>query len=125
VKIKLLILFFFGAVPYGLSYSQPRINRDRPEQVWNDPSKPLDLRVQNLISSLTLQAKISQLLNTSVAVDRLGITAYNWWSEALHGIARSGLATVFPQPSWRSCKTWTCERSHHRYCFVCFVTNTL
>lgn len=47
---------------------------------------------------MTLEEKCSQMLYNSPAIDRLGIPAYNWWSEALHGIARMGRATVFPQP---------------------------
>lgn len=54
-------------------------------------------RIQELISKMTLEEKVSQLSHTSPAIDRLGIPAYNWWNEALHGVARAGLATVFPQ----------------------------
>jgi beta-glucosidase len=54
-------------------------------------------RVKELISQMTLEEKISQLSHESAAIPRLGIPAYNWWNEALHGVARAGLATVFPQ----------------------------
>lgn len=54
-------------------------------------------RVNDLVSRMTLEEKISQMINQSVAIERLGIPAYNWWSEGLHGVARAGLATVFPQ----------------------------
>jgi beta-glucosidase len=50
-----------------------------------------------LVSRMTLEEKISQMQNGSVAIPRLGVPAYNWWNEGLHGIARSGYATVFPQ----------------------------
>jgi len=46
---------------------------------------------------MTLEEKVSQMVNGSPAIERLGIPEYNWWSEALHGVARAGLATVFPQ----------------------------
>ena len=46
---------------------------------------------------MTLEEKMSQMLYESPAIDRLGIPAYNWWNEALHGVARAGVATVFPQ----------------------------
>ncbi len=54
--------------------------------------------IKALISSMTLEEKVSQMLHTSPSVDRLGIPEYNWWSECLHGVARAGAATVFPEP---------------------------
>lgn len=64
---------------------------------FQDPSLTIEKRVDDLVSRLTLDQKISQLMNQSPAIDSLHIPAYNWWSEGLHGIARAGLATVFPQ----------------------------
>ncbi len=58
---------------------------------------PVDQRVSDLISKMMLAEKISQLGNQAAAINRLGIPAYDYWSEALHGVARSGLATSFPQ----------------------------
>jgi beta-glucosidase len=54
-------------------------------------------RVNDLVSRMTLQEKADQLLYTAPAIPRLGIPAYTWWNEALHGVARAGYATVFPQ----------------------------
>ncbi len=54
-------------------------------------------RARELVSKMTYEEKMSQLRHDSPAIERLGIPAYNWWSEALHGMARSGVATVFPQ----------------------------
>lgn len=54
-------------------------------------------RVDDLVSRMTLDEKISQMMNDAPAIDRLGVPRYNWWSEGLHGVARAGLATVFPQ----------------------------
>ncbi|HMC99897.1 MAG TPA: glycoside hydrolase family 3 N-terminal domain-containing protein, partial [Ferruginibacter sp.] len=59
---------------------------------------PLEARVQDLLGRMTLEEKASQINNASPAIDRLKIPAYNWWNEALHGVARAGLATSFPQP---------------------------
>ncbi len=65
--------------------------------VFRDPSRPIAERVQDLIGQLTLDEKIGQLTHNTRPIPRLGIPAYNWWSEALHGVARNGRATVFPQ----------------------------
>lgn len=54
-------------------------------------------RARELVAQMTLEEKVSQTLNWAPAVERLGIKAYNWWNEALHGVARAGVATVFPQ----------------------------
>ncbi len=67
------------------------------KEIYADPSQPLEARVQDLLSRMTLEEKISQMLNASPAIPRLGIPAYDYWSEALHGVARNGRATVFPQ----------------------------
>ncbi|MBE6644238.1 MAG: glycoside hydrolase family 3 protein [Ruminococcaceae bacterium] len=55
-------------------------------------------RAKELVSKMTLEEKMSQLCNEAPAIERLGIPAYDWWSECLHGVARAGTATVFPQP---------------------------
>ncbi len=54
-------------------------------------------RAAELVAKMTLEEKVEQTLNWAPAIERLGIKAYNWWNEALHGIARAGVATVFPQ----------------------------
>ncbi len=54
-------------------------------------------RAERLVAQMTIEEKIEQMLFTAPAIERLGIPAYNWWNEALHGYARSGTATVFPQ----------------------------
>jgi beta-glucosidase len=63
-----------------------------------DSSQPINVRVDDLISGMTLEEKASQLVNQSRAIPRLQVPEYDWWSEALHGVARAGTATVFPEP---------------------------
>jgi beta-glucosidase len=64
---------------------------------FRNPALPIDQRVSDLVSRLTLEEKVSQLIDRAVGIPRLDIPEYNWWSEGLHGIARSGYATLFPQ----------------------------
>lgn len=64
---------------------------------YRDASLSADERAKDLLSRMTLDEKISMMTNYSPAVERLGVPQYNWWSEALHGVGRSGTATVFPQ----------------------------
>jgi beta-glucosidase len=58
---------------------------------------PIEVRVEDLVSRMTLEEKVSQMLEQAPTIERLGIPEYNWWNEALHGVARAGLATSFPQ----------------------------
>jgi beta-glucosidase len=69
----------------------------QPSATYKDPSAPLEKRVDDLASRMSLEEKVSQLMYESPAIDRLGVPAYNWWNECLHGVARAGRATVFPQ----------------------------
>jgi len=62
-----------------------------------NPALSIEERVDDLVGRMTLEEKISQMVNDAPAIERLGIPQYNWWSEGLHGVARAGLATVFPQ----------------------------
>src|SRR5260370_32884515 len=64
---------------------------------YKNPSLPIEKRVEDLVSRMTLEEKVSQMMNVAPAIERLGIPAYDWWNEALHGVARAGYATVFPQ----------------------------
>src|SRR5215469_7726492 len=73
----------------------PRAGQGPP---YLDPSLPVEVRVDDLLARMTLEEKASQLVNQSRAIPRLNIPEYDWWSEALHGVARAGIATVFPEP---------------------------
>lgn len=66
-------------------------------QVYRDPSRPIPMRVDDLVSRMTLDEKVRQMQNAAPAIPRLGVPSYEYWNEALHGVARGGEATVFPQ----------------------------
>ena len=68
-----------------------------PELRFHDPSLSVEERVDDLVARLTLEEKVAQMVNGSPGIERLGIPPYNWWNECLHGVARAGVATVFPQ----------------------------
>ncbi|HEV8515261.1 MAG TPA: glycoside hydrolase family 3 N-terminal domain-containing protein, partial [Cyclobacteriaceae bacterium] len=72
----------------------------------------IEQRVNDLVGRMTLEEKISQMVNDAPAIDRLGIPKYNWWSEGLHGVARAGLATVFPQAIGMGA-TWDTDLLHN------------
>ena len=82
-----------------------------PRPPYLDPSLPLDQRVNDLVSRMTLEEKASQMQDVARAIPRLGIPAYNWWNEGLHGVARSGHATVFPQAIGLAA-TWDTDLIH-------------
>ncbi len=67
------------------------------ERPWLDSNLPNETRIQSLLDAMTVEEKMGQLLADAPGIERLGILPYNWWNEALHGVARSGRATVFPQ----------------------------
>ncbi len=64
---------------------------------FRNPDFPLNQRLDDLIGRLSLSEKIGQMLHEAAGIDRLGIAPYSWWNEALHGVARAGSATIFPQ----------------------------
>jgi beta-glucosidase len=65
--------------------------------IYTDPDQPIDKRVDDLVDRMNLEEKASQLVNHTRAIPRLGVLEYDLWSEALHGVANNGIATVFPQ----------------------------
>src|SRR5947209_3418975 len=88
------LCLFFGASSLS---AQTAANTSAARPAYLDPSLPLEQRVNDLVSRMTLEEKVSQMQDVAPAIPRLSIPAYNWWNEGLHGVARSGNATVFPQ----------------------------
>jgi beta-glucosidase len=78
---------------------------------FRNPAHPIDRRVDDLVGRLTLEEKVSQLIDRAAPIPRLDIPAYNWWNEGLHGIARSGFATMFPQAIGNAA-TWDAPLVH-------------
>jgi beta-glucosidase len=64
---------------------------------FRNPELPLAVRINDLLSRLTLSEKVAQMLHEAPGLEKLGIAPYSWWNEALHGVARAGSATIFPQ----------------------------
>jgi beta-glucosidase len=75
----------------------PTLHAQQASSPFQDEALPVDKRVDDLVSRMTLEEKASQLVNRTRAIPRLGVPEYNIWSEALHGVAGGGFATVFPQ----------------------------
>lgn len=82
------LLFLLLGVAFAACSSQP---------AWRNSQLSPEERARLLLKELTLEEKVSLMQNNSPAIERLGIKPYEWWNEALHGVGRSGLATVFPQ----------------------------
>jgi beta-glucosidase len=86
--VKAFISVVLSIVPAALAQSS---------LPYQNPALPTERRVADLVSRMTLEEKVSQMQNTAPGIPSLGVPAYDWWNEALHGVARSGYATVFPQ----------------------------
>ena len=84
--IAFCILSFCASISFAQKYP------------WQDTTKSLDQRVEWLINNLTLDEKLSLMVHQNPAITRVGLPAYSWWNEALHGVGRAGLATVYPMP---------------------------
>ena len=112
IVIALTILLFLGTFLSIIDSAQPPFSCDKLNSQLDSFSfckttLPIPARARDLVSRLTIDEKITQLVNTAPAIPRLGIPAYQWWSEALHGVAYAGpgitfngnirAATSFPQ----------------------------
>src|SRR6266404_6048954 len=91
--------------------STPTHTSGQADPIYKFPSVPIERRVDDLVSRMTLEEKVSQMMNGAKAIDRLDIPEYEWWNEALHGVARAGYATVFPQAIGLAA-TWDTDLMH-------------
>ena len=96
IQRKLMKKYFFTII--AAAFLLPAAAQDyKTFPMWN-PSLPFKQRVDDVVRRLTLEEKVAQMLNATPAIPRLGITAYDWWNEVLHGVARTPFrTTVFPQ----------------------------
>ncbi|MFZ0963110.1 MAG: glycoside hydrolase family 3 C-terminal domain-containing protein [Terriglobia bacterium] len=99
VAVRYLARAFFalmitcGLMLPGSAQTKP----ENPSPAYLDPSLPVEKRVDDLISRMTLEEKVSQMRDHAVAIPRLRVPKYDWWNEGLHGVAFAGYATNFPQ----------------------------
>ena len=106
-----LVAFNASELAEPFSAAASRVPVINGPEIWKDPSQPLRDRANDLISRMSLAEKVSQLQNTAPAVRRIGLPAYDYWSEALHGVANNGFATVFPQAIGMAA-TWDASLIH-------------
>ena len=107
----LLFLLIGASSLTAQTAANPSATKEPARAAYLDPSLPLEQRVNDLISRMTLEEKVSQMQDVAAAIPRLGVPAYNWWNEGLHGVARSGNATVFPQAIGLAA-TWDTDLIH-------------
>src|SRR5512139_443853 len=94
----------------GDTMESETLSRD-PVFPFLDLALSFETRAADLVSRLTIEEKISQMVHPAAGVERLGIPEYNWWNECLHGVARAGVATVFPQAIGLAA-TWDADLVH-------------
>ena len=104
------ILFFAIASLISCLPTQAQ-TADKQSFPFMDPSLPIEKRVDDLISRMTLEEKVSQMQDRAPAIPRLGVPQYFWWNEGLHGVAFSGYATNFPQVIGMAA-TWDTDLVH-------------
>ena len=92
-SIKKLLVLIFMALVISVSHAA----KEAVVPPYQNPDLSTDERITDLIGRMTLEEKVTQMVDRAASVERLGIPEYGWWNECLHGVARSGIATVFPQ----------------------------
>jgi beta-glucosidase len=95
----------------------PKTPQQPAAPAWLNPKLPIARRVRELVSQMTLKEKVLQMLNDAPEIPHLGIPAYNWWNECLHGVGRAGIATVFPQAIGMAA-SWDEDLMHRVACAI-------
>jgi beta-glucosidase len=93
-----LIALALASIPAACIAAAQSAMPPAPQPAYLDTTLPAGQRAADLVHRMSLEEKASQLVNQARAIPRLNIPAYDWWSEALHGVARNGFATAFPEP---------------------------
>ena len=106
-----IVAFNASELAEPFSAAAVRIPEISDSPIWRDPSQLLQARENDLIRRMSLAEKIAQLQNDAPAIPRLRLPAYNYWNEALHGVANNGIATVFPEPVGAAA-SWNPELLH-------------
>jgi beta-glucosidase len=96
---KSVVSFSASELADAFSAAAERAPDVKDAPFWRDSTKPLAARIDDLIRRMSLAEKVAQLKNAAPAISRLGLPAYDYWNEALHGVANNGVATVFPEPT--------------------------
>src|SRR5258708_4211015 len=94
-----------------IASSHPSTSGQASLPIYKDTSLTIEKRVDDLVSRMTLDEKVSQMMNGAAAIKRLDVPEYEWWNEGLHGVARAGYATVFPQAIGLAA-TWDTDLMH-------------
>src|SRR5436309_3783181 len=97
LSTTILCLLFSASSLTAQTAENPSAAKEPARVAYLDPSLPLEQAVNVLVSRMTMEEKASQMQDVAKAIPRLSVPAYNWWNEGLHGVARAGHATVFPQ----------------------------
>ena len=106
-----VISFSASELTDAFSAAAARIPDVEESPIWRDPSHSIKERADDLIRRLSLAEKVAQLKNAAPAISRIGLPAYDYWNEALHGVANNGIATVFPEPVGAAA-SWNPELFH-------------
>ncbi len=110
---RCLIMVMVASTFVRPAHAQREVQTETREALsaYDNPLLPIEQRVADLIARMTLEEKVRQMQHTAPAIRRLDIQSYDWWNEALHGVARSGYATVFPQAIGMAA-TWDADLVH-------------
>ena len=91
---------FFGATEISDPFAAEatKVPEIQEPAIWRNPDHPMEARIKDLVRRMSFAEKVAQLQDDAPAIERLGLPAYRYWNEALHGVANNGVATVFPEP---------------------------